>query len=299
MLTLGIWQQDTLSGWHRASPAARPASPSLGSSAGSYEGCRNCERHLDCPENTPAHTNTRKCRFFSSANCADILFPNVHKKIFFSFTPKCVFVSPSQWWCVQERERAARKSTAVFLHAKLLQKQLPWEALNWTAFPRQRGRKDPRLLTSACVLMRFSCYTNRLFDLSYRFHVFSLSFFSLYHFIPLHFNVFSTRSSPHHPTPSLLSFTVPLFHLLPLSLFVSILFLLSFLLSCITTTPFSQPICPQSHDHTPALQKGPCLRTATIGCSPLCGCESPNWASLWAGLWGSIFAWSRKPLTLN
>lgn len=153
---------------------------------------------------------------------------------------------------VCKRERAARKSTAVFLHAKLLQKQLPWEALNWTAFPRQRGRKDPRLLTSACVLMRFSCYTNRLFDLSYRFHVFSLSFFSLYHFIPLHFNVFSTRSSPHHPTPSLLSFTVPLFHLLPLSLFVSILFLLSFLLSCITTTPFSQPICPQSHDHTPA-----------------------------------------------
>lgn len=240
----------------------------------------------------------------SWTNLSDILFPNVHKKIFFSFTPKCVFaslsgVSPSQWWCVQERERAARKSTAVFLHAKLLQKQLPWEALNWTAFPRQRGRKDPRLLTSACVLMRFSCYTNRLFDLSYRFHVFSLSFFSLYHFIPLHFNVFSTRSSPHHPTPSLLSFTVPLFHLLPLSLFVSILFLLSFLLSCITTTPFSQPICPQSHDHTPALQKGPCLGTATIGCSPLCGCESPNWASLWAGLWGSIFAWSRKPLTLN
>lgn len=153
----------------------------------------------------------------SWTNLSDILFPNVHKKIFFSFTPKCVFVSPSQWWCVQERERAARKSTAVFLHAKLLQKQLPWEALNWTAFPRQRGRKDPRLLTSACVLMRFSCYTNRLFDLSYRFHVFSLSFFSLYHFIPLHFNVFSTRSSPHHPTPSLLSFTVPLFHLLPLS----------------------------------------------------------------------------------
>lgn len=200
---------------------------------------------------------------------------------------------------VCKRERAARKSKPVFLHAKLLQKQLPWEALNWAAFPRQRGRKDPRLLTSACVLMCFSCYTNRLFDLSYRFHVFSLSFFSLYHFIPLHFNVFSTRSSPYHPTPSLLSFIVPLFHLLPLSLFVSILFLLSFLLSCITTTPFSQPICPQSHDHTPALQKGPCLRTATIGCSPLCGCESPNWASLWAGLWGSIFAWSRKPLTLN
>lgn len=101
--------------------------------------------------------------------------------------------------CAREREQRGKAS--VFLHAKLLQKQLLWEALNWTAFPRQRGRKDARLLTSACVLS-ISAVTQM--DCLISVFMFSLlSFFSLYHFIPLHFNVFSTRSSPYHLyTPS-------------------------------------------------------------------------------------------------